>query len=184
MLRNSGLRNPRDAASMALTPFASQVQPVAEASQYGARDLYPDLAQRIPGLVNSGFDVHVVAGEFTVLPGRVRRIEAKAPDKMKQAMPRGLPRPQRASNQVVVDQQHREQQGEIDNRITESALGEAVAVARVQRDRVADVNRTEHAGRGKIQPAAHADRERPAATLRTGSAIKAAPAAGCSACHE
>ncbi|MBI3372066.1 MAG: hypothetical protein HY017_09965 [Betaproteobacteria bacterium] len=54
---------PRNAASVALTPFAAQVRRVADALQYAARDLYPDLAQRIPGLAYSGFDIHVVAGD-------------------------------------------------------------------------------------------------------------------------
>ncbi len=43
--------------------FAQQVQRVADALQNGARYLYPDLAQRVPGLVDNRFDVYVVDGD-------------------------------------------------------------------------------------------------------------------------
>lgn len=43
--------------------FALQVQRVAGALQDGAQYLYPDLAQRAPGLVDSRFDVYVVEGD-------------------------------------------------------------------------------------------------------------------------
>lgn len=48
----------RDAA----TRFALQVQRVADVLQKGAEHVYPDLAQRVPRLVGSRFDVYVVAG--------------------------------------------------------------------------------------------------------------------------
>lgn len=47
----------------AATRFARQVERVAAALQSGAQDLYPDLAQRVPGLVQNSFDVYVVAGD-------------------------------------------------------------------------------------------------------------------------
>lgn len=43
--------------------FARQVQRVADRLQAGARDIYPDLAQRVPGLVDKRFDVYVVDGD-------------------------------------------------------------------------------------------------------------------------
>lgn len=43
--------------------FARQVDRVAAALQNGARDLYPDLAQRVPGLLGNRFDVYVIAGD-------------------------------------------------------------------------------------------------------------------------
>lgn len=43
--------------------FNQQVQRVAEALQYGAQTLYPDLPERVPGLVDNRFDVHVVEGD-------------------------------------------------------------------------------------------------------------------------
>ena len=46
----------------ASVPFAAQVERVAGALQRGARDRYPDLAQRVPGLANGGFDIYVIAG--------------------------------------------------------------------------------------------------------------------------
>jgi hypothetical protein len=52
-----------DAIGSTLTPFAAQVQRVADELQHGARDLYPGLALRIPGFADSGFDVYVVAGD-------------------------------------------------------------------------------------------------------------------------
>lgn len=52
-----------DAVASTLTPFAAQVQRVAGVLQHGARGLYPDLALRIPGLADRGFDVYVAAGD-------------------------------------------------------------------------------------------------------------------------
>jgi hypothetical protein len=52
-----------DAVASTLTPFAAQVRRIADVLQYGARDLYPDLALRIPGYGDSGFDVYVVADD-------------------------------------------------------------------------------------------------------------------------
>jgi Zn-dependent protease with chaperone function len=43
--------------------FAAQVQRIAGALQNGARNLYPDLAQRIPALAYGGFDVYVATGD-------------------------------------------------------------------------------------------------------------------------
>lgn len=43
--------------------FAMQVERVAAALQSGAREVYPDLAQRVPGLLDNRFDVYVVAGD-------------------------------------------------------------------------------------------------------------------------
>lgn len=43
--------------------FGLQVERVAGVLQAGAQRLYPDLALRVPGLVDSRFDVYVVAGE-------------------------------------------------------------------------------------------------------------------------
>lgn len=43
--------------------FALQVERVAAALQEGARVVYPDLAQRVPGLLDNRFDVYVVAGD-------------------------------------------------------------------------------------------------------------------------
>lgn len=51
----------RGSAPMALTSFAAQVRRVAGVLQQGARYVYPDLALRIRGLADSGFDVHVAA---------------------------------------------------------------------------------------------------------------------------
>jgi hypothetical protein len=59
----SGCASRGGAVAPSLTPFAAQVQRVADVLQYGARDLHPDLALRIPGFADSGFDVHVVAGD-------------------------------------------------------------------------------------------------------------------------
>ena len=42
------------------TRFALQVQRISGALQKGAQYLYPDLAQRVPGLVGGRFDVYVV----------------------------------------------------------------------------------------------------------------------------
>lgn len=44
------------------TRFNRQVQRIAGALQQGADQLYPDLAQRVPGLAASRFDVYVVEG--------------------------------------------------------------------------------------------------------------------------
>lgn len=49
----------RDAAQR----FALQVARVAGALQEGAQRLFPDLAQRVPGMADSRFDVHVVEGD-------------------------------------------------------------------------------------------------------------------------
>lgn len=54
---------PTQADREAATRFALQVQRVAGALQKGAESLYPDLAQRVPGLVDRRFDVYVVAGD-------------------------------------------------------------------------------------------------------------------------
>ncbi len=43
--------------------FAAQVQRVSGALQHGAGNLYPDLAQRVPGLVDGRFDVYVVEND-------------------------------------------------------------------------------------------------------------------------
>lgn len=43
--------------------FAMQVERVAAVLQNGAREAYPDLAQRVPGLLDNRFDVYVVAGD-------------------------------------------------------------------------------------------------------------------------
>lgn len=43
--------------------FALQVERVAAVLQEGAQELYPDLAQRVPGLLDNRFDVYVVAGD-------------------------------------------------------------------------------------------------------------------------
>lgn len=45
------------------TGFALQVQRIAGTLQRGAQNLYPDLAQRTPGLVDSRFDIYVVDGD-------------------------------------------------------------------------------------------------------------------------
>ncbi len=56
-------RCPTQADRDAAKRFALQVHRVADALQRGAESLYPDLAQRVPGLVDSRFDVYVVAGD-------------------------------------------------------------------------------------------------------------------------
>lgn len=43
--------------------FSLQVEQVAAALQSGAREAYPDLAQRVPGLLDNRFDVYVVVGD-------------------------------------------------------------------------------------------------------------------------
>jgi hypothetical protein len=43
--------------------FAMQAERVTDLLQQGARILFPDLAQRVPGLPAKGFDVYVVAGD-------------------------------------------------------------------------------------------------------------------------
>jgi len=43
--------------------FVLQVQRVGRKLQGGARNLYPDLAQRVPGLAGNSFDVYVVDSE-------------------------------------------------------------------------------------------------------------------------
>jgi predicted Zn-dependent protease len=50
------------AVSDADARFALQVRRIADALENGARRLYPDLAQRVPGLPGGGFDVYVVSG--------------------------------------------------------------------------------------------------------------------------
>jgi Zn-dependent protease with chaperone function len=40
--------------------FTLQVQRIADVLQKGAQSLYPDLAERVPGLVDSRFDVYIV----------------------------------------------------------------------------------------------------------------------------
>lgn len=52
-----------NALASSLTPFAAQLQRLARALQCAASELYPDLAQRIPGLAASGFDIYVIAGD-------------------------------------------------------------------------------------------------------------------------
>ena len=68
-------RCPTPADSAAAIRFALQVQRVADALQKGAEFLYPDLAQRVPGLVDSHFDVYVVeddeAGSASSANGRI-----------------------------------------------------------------------------------------------------------------
>lgn len=54
---------PAAADTEAAARFAVQVRRVAGSLQTGARHLYPDLAQRVPGLVDSRFDVYVVDGD-------------------------------------------------------------------------------------------------------------------------
>ena len=49
--------------SIATKRFALQAERVTDLLQRGARVLYPDLAQRVPGLPADGFDVHVVASD-------------------------------------------------------------------------------------------------------------------------
>jgi Zn-dependent protease with chaperone function len=56
---NCPTQSDRDAARR----FAVQVRRVAGALQKGAQLLYPDLAQRVPGMVGSQFDVYVVEGD-------------------------------------------------------------------------------------------------------------------------
>lgn len=55
---NCPTQTERDAAAR----FALQIQRVADALQNGAQYLYPDLAQRVPGLLGRRFDVYVVEG--------------------------------------------------------------------------------------------------------------------------
>ncbi|MDP1985380.1 MAG: M48 family metalloprotease [Sulfuritalea sp.] len=43
--------------------FVLQVQRVSAILQNGAQNLYPDLAQRVPGMAGGQFDVYVVAGD-------------------------------------------------------------------------------------------------------------------------
>lgn len=47
----------------AATRFALQVRRVAGVLQEGAQRLYPDLMERVPGMVSGRFDVYVVAGD-------------------------------------------------------------------------------------------------------------------------
>lgn len=54
---------PNAAESEAALRFARQVHRVAEVLQAGARQLYPDLAQRVPRMVAGQFDVYVVDGD-------------------------------------------------------------------------------------------------------------------------
>lgn len=51
---------PEPSASEATIRFARQVQRLAGVLQKGARELYPDLQQRTPGLSAGNFDVYVV----------------------------------------------------------------------------------------------------------------------------
>lgn len=60
---NRGADCPAQAESDDATRFALQVERVAFVLQEGAQDLYPDLAQRVPGLLQNRFDVYVVAGD-------------------------------------------------------------------------------------------------------------------------
>jgi hypothetical protein len=53
---------PLQADKDAATRFALQVEQVAVALQKGAVSLYPDLAQRVPDLVDGRFDVYIVEG--------------------------------------------------------------------------------------------------------------------------
>lgn len=53
---------PEPSASEETIRFARQVQRLAGVLQKGARELYPDLQQRVPRLADSGFDVYVVDG--------------------------------------------------------------------------------------------------------------------------
>lgn len=54
---------PAQAEADAAMRFSMQVERVAAALQNGAREVYPDLAQRVPGLVDNRFDVYVAAGD-------------------------------------------------------------------------------------------------------------------------
>jgi len=54
---------PSDAPSASAVRFARQVQRIAAVLQSGAQQLYPDLALRVPGLIDSRFDVYVVEGD-------------------------------------------------------------------------------------------------------------------------
>lgn len=51
------------AAAESVERFALQVERVAAVLQEGAQALYPDLALRVPGLMQNRFDVYVVAGD-------------------------------------------------------------------------------------------------------------------------
>lgn len=51
------------AAAESVGRFALQVERVAAVLQEGAQAIYPDLAQRAPGLIQNRFDVYVVAGD-------------------------------------------------------------------------------------------------------------------------
>lgn len=53
---------PNEAENEAALRFARQVHRVAGVLQVGAWQLYPDLAQRVPGMVASQFDTYVVDG--------------------------------------------------------------------------------------------------------------------------
>lgn len=58
---NAGCLDPEDRE--AAKRFDMQVQRVAGILQNGAQQLYPDLAQRVPGMVASRFDVYIVDGD-------------------------------------------------------------------------------------------------------------------------
>jgi len=54
---------PEQSDKVAAMRFARQVERVTGALQKGARHLYPDLARRAPGLVDSRFDVFIVEND-------------------------------------------------------------------------------------------------------------------------
>jgi len=56
-------RNGGGAVAGKPTPIAVQVQRVARVLQHGVESLYPDLALRIPGFTDRGFDVYIAAGD-------------------------------------------------------------------------------------------------------------------------
>lgn len=53
---------PNPAQRESAAGFARQVQRVADLLQQGAAEIYPDLAQRVPGLADQRFDVYIVDG--------------------------------------------------------------------------------------------------------------------------
>jgi hypothetical protein len=59
---DEGVTCPGASAGEEANRFARQVQRLAGVLQKGARQLYPDLQQRAPGLSAGGFDVYVVDG--------------------------------------------------------------------------------------------------------------------------
>jgi len=56
-------RNDGDAVASSSTPIAAQVRRVTRTLQHGVESLYPDLALRIPGFADRGFDVYIAAGD-------------------------------------------------------------------------------------------------------------------------